>query len=192
MIPGRALLLFDSHVDSPEQVTGLLVETHDGRPTKIEGNPDHPASLGAATAMQQASILGLYDPDRSATVARKAARNRTGRSSKRAVKSLSLGDGSGLRFLSETVTSPSLDCAARRGAEEISQSEVGGIRSRFRARTNAPARAMAFGQPWTCSRSYDKAKVIVALDCGFPGADSPTPLPTKQYSKRRSVGRRGS
>ncbi len=49
-------------------VTGLLVETHDGRPTKIEGNPDHPGSLGAATAMQQAAILGLYDPDRSSTV----------------------------------------------------------------------------------------------------------------------------
>ena len=49
-------------------MTGLLVETHDGRPTKIEGNPDHPCSLGAATAMQQAAILGLYDPDRSAKV----------------------------------------------------------------------------------------------------------------------------
>ena len=49
-------------------VTGLLVETHDGRPTKIEGNPEHPHSLGAATAMQQALVLGVYDPDRSAKV----------------------------------------------------------------------------------------------------------------------------
>jgi MoCo/4Fe-4S cofactor protein with predicted Tat translocation signal len=49
-------------------VTGLLVETHDGRPTKVEGNPDHLHSLGAATAFEQATVLGLYDPDRSAHV----------------------------------------------------------------------------------------------------------------------------
>src|SRR6202049_4188430 len=50
------------------QVSGLLVETHDGRPTKIEGNPDHPSSQGAATALMQGSILNLYDPDRSQRV----------------------------------------------------------------------------------------------------------------------------
>ena len=47
------------------QVAGLVVETYDGRPTKIEGNPLHPNSLGAATALAQASLLNLYDPDRS-------------------------------------------------------------------------------------------------------------------------------
>jgi hypothetical protein len=44
--------------------TGLVVESHAGRPTKIEGNPDHPASLGAAGIYEQASILQLYDPHR--------------------------------------------------------------------------------------------------------------------------------
>jgi molybdopterin-containing oxidoreductase family iron-sulfur binding subunit len=48
--------------------TGVLVETQRGHPTKIEGNPDHPASLGATTAFDQAAVIGLYDPDRAQAI----------------------------------------------------------------------------------------------------------------------------
>ena len=46
----------------------LLVESHLGRPTKIEGNPQHPASLGGTDVFAQASILGMYDPDRAQSI----------------------------------------------------------------------------------------------------------------------------
>src|SRR3972149_10997506 len=67
MVPGRPLF-FASALPFSGYAQPVLVESHMGRPTKIEGNPEHPASLGATDIFAQAAILGLYDPDRAQTL----------------------------------------------------------------------------------------------------------------------------
>src|SRR6266852_4844868 len=67
IVPGKPLF-FATAMPVSGIATGLLVESHEGRPTKIEGNPEHPASLGATDIFSQASVLSLYDPDRSQTL----------------------------------------------------------------------------------------------------------------------------
>ena len=84
IVPGKPLF-FATAMPMAGYATGLLVESHEGRPTKIEGNPEHPASRGATDVFAQASILGLYDPDRSTSShLPRRDRDRGGRSSARA------------------------------------------------------------------------------------------------------------
>ena len=67
MVPGKPLF-YATAMSLGGVATGLLVESHEGRPTKIEGNPDHPATKGGTDLYAQASVLSLYDPDRSNTI----------------------------------------------------------------------------------------------------------------------------
>src|SRR6266508_2755402 len=67
VVPGTPLFLATAR-PLGGVATGLLVESHEGRPTKIEGNPLHPGSLGATDVFAQAAILVLYDPDRAQTL----------------------------------------------------------------------------------------------------------------------------
>src|SRR4029079_15450270 len=67
VIPGVPLFFATTMIHAGDAV-GLLVESHEGRPIKVEGNPAHPASLGATGIFEQASVLDLYDPARSQAV----------------------------------------------------------------------------------------------------------------------------
>ena len=68
MIPGLPLYFATAAPMGNGYALGVLATSHMGRPTKIEGNPEHPASLGSTDVFAQASVLGLYDPDRSKTI----------------------------------------------------------------------------------------------------------------------------
>lgn len=94
---------------------GVLAESHQGRPTKLEGNPDHPASRGATSAATQAEVLSLYDPDRSSAV-RSGGQERSWDEFVDAVQAAvqALPGGQGLAVLTEHVTSPTLADQLRR------------------------------------------------------------------------------
>src|SRR5439155_13168917 len=110
MVPGKPLF-FATAMTLGGDAVGLLVESHMGRPTKIEGNPDHPASLGATDLFHQASVLTLYDPDRSQTVTH-LGHTRTWDEAvavlRTALEKQRPRRGAGLRLLTESIVSPTL------------------------------------------------------------------------------------
>jgi Fe-S-cluster-containing dehydrogenase component len=110
IIPGKSLY-YATAMPLEGFARGLLVETHEGRPTKIEGNPGHPESLGATDAITQASILGLYDPDRSRAPRQRGQPAAEGafESEWRLRRAALLGSGgAGWALLTEPTTSPTL------------------------------------------------------------------------------------
>lgn len=108
-IPGRARYYATTAMVAG-YAHGVLVESHEGRPTKLEGNPDHPATLGACDAIAQASVLSLYDPDRSSAVRHDGVISGFTdclMTLKERQREWDASGGRGLCFLTGTVTSPS-------------------------------------------------------------------------------------
>src|SRR5580692_7465663 len=108
MVLGKPLFFATAMAFGADAI-GLLVESHEGRPTKIEGNPDHPSSLGASNVFAQASVLNLYDPDRAQTVTY-VGELRTWAafldSAQADAAALKTTNGAGFRILTGTITSP--------------------------------------------------------------------------------------
>jgi MoCo/4Fe-4S cofactor protein with predicted Tat translocation signal len=110
VIPGKPLQYATAHTLGTDTI-GLLVTSYEGRPTKIEGNPSHPNSLGATDALAQASVLNLYDPDRSQNVTERGEISTWSlflSAARQAVAVQKRRGGAGLRILTETTTSPTL------------------------------------------------------------------------------------
>jgi molybdopterin-containing oxidoreductase family iron-sulfur binding subunit len=109
LIPGRPMY-FASAMPLGGYATGVLVESHMNRPTKIEGNPEHPSSLGASDAMMQAAVLSLYDPDRSQVVRRYGDTATWGDfiGALQPILTAAKTNGAGVRILTQSVTSPTL------------------------------------------------------------------------------------
>ena len=176
VVPGKPLY-FATTMTLGGAGVGLLVESHEGRPTKIEGNPDHPASLGATSPFHQASVLTLYDPDRSQTVTH-LGETSTWDDALAALQAAldKLPTGRGLRLLTETVVSPTL-------GDQITEAflkrypEAKWHQYEPMARDSALRAASAvYGAPVnTYYRFYDREKkqrtadVIVSLDADFLG-----------------------
>ena len=175
MIPGKPLF-YATSMTMGGVATGILVESNMGRPTKVEGNPLHPGSLGATDIFAQASVLGLYDPDRSQTVihegristwSRFVAEVNDLRNNFAATK------GAGLRILTETITSPSLAAQIQALLKEFPEAKWHQWEPCSRDNVREGAK-MAFGRYVNTVYRFDRADVILSLDADFlysgPGA----------------------
>jgi MoCo/4Fe-4S cofactor protein with predicted Tat translocation signal len=184
-IPGKPLFFATAMLDGG-YAKGILVESHLGRPTKIEGNPDHPASLGATDAFGQAWVLGLYDPDRSQTL-RYRGEIRAWTDFMAAMRSALAAQtprgGVGLRILTETTTSPTLVAQMRAlraalPAAKWHQWEPGGA-------ATAGAVTQAVGRPVSTRYRFDQADVVLSLESDFV-MDGPASLRhAREFTARR-------
>src|SRR5512144_2467682 len=192
IVPGKPLF-YATALSMGGLATGLIVESHMGRPTKVEGNPLHPASLGGTDAFAQAAVYSLYDPDRSQTLL--ALGEIRPWSSFLGEMRLVLAEergrrGAGLRILTETVSSPTL---ARQLAELLAALPAARWHQWEPAsRDNAMNGArMAFGVPANAIYRLADADVILSLDSDFLSCGPSQVRLAKEFAVRRRDGAAG-
>ena len=184
MVPGRPLF-FASAIPISGVAMPVLVESHMGRPTKIEGNPEHPASLGATDVLTQAAILDLYDPDRAQTVTHRG--EVRGWSAfvaamQQALRAQKAGGGAGLHFLTPPITSPSLaDMMA-----SILRDYPGAKWHQYDPVARPAGLSAAAAQSSTIYH-FDKADVVVSLDADFLSCGPGSVRYSKDFSRRRRL-----
>ncbi len=165
LIPGKPLF-FATSMTLGGVSNGLLARSNDGRPTKIEGNPEHPGSLGATDVFAQASLLNLYDPDRSQEILYRG-NPKTWQDFMKEIRTRveeTRGDGgTGIHFLTETVTSPSLIDQFKKLQTELPNAKWHQYEPVNDDNASAGAK-MAFGSPSQAVYKFDRAERILSLD----------------------------
>ncbi|MDB4942274.1 MAG: Molybdopterin oxidoreductase, iron-sulfur binding subunit [Labilithrix sp.] len=164
---------------------GLIVESHEGRPTKIEGNPDHPSSLGATGAWEQAAIYDMYDPDRSTTPMRGGATPSTAGGSSHQpatwpeldavlaeiARTAATDGGAKLRILAAPSTSPTFLRLRDQLLQKLPKAQVHTWTSVNDSNAREGAR-LAFGQVVNVLPDYSQAAIILSLDSDFLGTEA--------------------
>lgn len=168
LIPGKPMF-FATAMTLGGFATGLIVESHEGHPTKIEGNPGHPASLGATSVFHQAGLLDLYDPDRSQAILQRGQPDTWDNFVAAifdALRSQKSKKGGGLRILTETVTSPTLHHQIQALLKAFPQARWHQYEPANLDNALDGSR-LAFGEAAAAQYHFEKAKVIVSLDSDF-------------------------
>lgn len=159
LLPGKPLY-FASAMPKDGYGLGVLVRSEMGRPTKVDGNPRHPISQGASDMFMQASILDLYDPDRSQKITTQGVE----KSWSDFAVALAAQTGPNLRILTGTVSSPSL-------ADEIKAVLAKFPQAKWHQYSplhlNRGVLSQVFDQPVDVQYHFDKASVILSLDSDF-------------------------
>jgi MoCo/4Fe-4S cofactor protein with predicted Tat translocation signal len=168
---------------------GLLVESHLNRPTKIEGNPDHPASLGATGIFEQASILSLYDPDRSESVMNRGRigtwSDFTGALSTEA-QNVSSRKGEGLAILTGATTSLTLANQINSIFEQSPQAKWYIHEPSVNPGIASAAKKIA-GRSAVVIYDLSRADLIVSLESDFLNTGPAALAYARQFSKRRNI-----
>ncbi|HEX3120083.1 MAG TPA: TAT-variant-translocated molybdopterin oxidoreductase [Candidatus Acidoferrum sp.] len=168
---------------------GVLVESHEGRPTNLAGNPDHPSSLGGVDAITQASILNLYDPDRAKTVSF-AGSLRTwsefAQAAQAAAADIKAASGAGFRILTGTITSPTIAEQLQGILKLYPQAKwhqwESGISDGVRE-----GGKLAFGRYVNTVYRPERAEVILSLDSDFLASGPGHIRYMKQFYRRRKL-----
>src|SRR3984885_9060771 len=188
VIPGRPMF-YATAMTLGGYANPILVESHLGRPTKIEGNDLHPASLGGTDIFAQASLLTMYDPDRSQSVVSMGDQR-----SWQAFTSAIQGplnaqknlQGAGIRILTPTISSPTLADQLRNFLKIYPQAKWHCYEPINRDNVLEGAK-LAFGQPVETRYDFSKADVIVSLDADFLYAGFPGNVKyIRDFAKRRN------
>ncbi|MGE5323433.1 MAG: TAT-variant-translocated molybdopterin oxidoreductase [Actinomycetota bacterium] len=168
LVPGKPMF-FATAMPFADYALPLLVETHEYRPTKVEGNPQHGASMGATDLFAQASILDLYDPDRSVDITFKGEPRPWGEflgSIRGRVLYHSANKGAGLRFLTGATSSPTFGSQMAAIQQLFPQSKWHRWQPVHRDGARAGSK-LAFGAYYDSIYKFDAADVVVSLDGDF-------------------------
>lgn len=188
LVPGKPRFYATTFVQDG-YANGVIVENHMGRPTKIEGLPEHPSTAGGADSQTQASILDLFDPDRLTTVTKNGNIKKWDNfvaEARAALADYSLNDGAGVAILTETITSPTL--AAQLQQLKEMYPKAGWYQFSPTSRDNAKdGSKLAFGEVADVIFDFTKAKRIVSLDSDFLDSGPGHMRYSADFSKARDV-----